>query len=70
MQRSGLLEAPVQRRGVSDAQIDKRTLTENVAYALWEERRRRNIPDDPEGDWYHAEELITELWNHRPLEMN
>ena len=70
MQRSGLLEAPVQPRDVSDARIDKRTLTENVAYALWEERRRRNIPGDSEADWYDAEELITELWNLRPPDMN
>jgi hypothetical protein len=55
---------------MSDAQIDKRALTESVAYALWKERKRRGVHDDPEADWYHAEELITELWNHRPPEMN
>lgn len=70
MQRSGSLATPEQPREVSDAEADKRALTESVAYALWEERRRRNVHDDPEADWYHAEELITELWNHRPPEMS
>jgi hypothetical protein len=70
MQRSGLMETPVEPRHVPDAQADKRALTESVAYALWQERKRRSLPDDPEADWYHAEELITELWNHRPPEMN
>jgi len=72
MQHSGLMET---RREISDAQVDKpdaqvdkRALTESVAYALWQERKRRNVPDDPVADWHHAEELITELWNHRPLE--
>jgi hypothetical protein len=70
MQHNGLSATPVQHRDEPDAQADKRALTESVAYALWEERKRRNVPDDPEGDWYHAEELITELWNHRPLQMS
>ena len=64
MQRSGSLATPEEPR-VSDAQIDKRALTENVAYALWKERKRRGVHDDAEADWYHAEELITELWNRR-----
>ena len=68
MRRNGLMTAPVHSRDGADSQADKRALTESVAYALWEERKRRNVPDDPEADWYHAEELITELWNHRPLE--
>jgi hypothetical protein len=70
MQRSGTLAAPVERRDVSDAQADKRALTESVAYALWKERKRHNMHDDPDADWYHAEELITELWNQRPPEMS
>lgn len=70
MQRSGSLATPEEPRDMSDAQIDKRALTESVAYALWKERKRRGVHDDPEADWYHAEELITELWNHRPPEMN
>jgi hypothetical protein len=45
-------------------------LTEGVAYALWEARRQRNLPDDPEADWYDAEQLIEELWNHRPPEIS
>jgi|HubBroStandDraft_6_1064221.scaffolds.fasta_scaffold187281_2 hypothetical protein len=70
MQRNGSLATPEPPRAVSDVEADKRALTESVAYALWEERRRRNVHDDPEADWYHAEELITELWNHRPPEMS
>ena len=69
MQRSGSLATPVEPQEVSDGQVDKRALTESVAYALWEERKRRNMHDDPEADWYHAEELITELWNRRSLEV-
>jgi len=65
MQHSGSSTTPVGSRDVVDGQIDKRALTESVAYALWEERKRRNVRDDPEADWYHAEELITELWNRR-----
>ena len=65
MQRSGSLATPVEPRDGLEAQVDKRALTESVAYALWEERKRRNVHDDPEEDWYHAEELITELWNRR-----
>jgi hypothetical protein len=65
MQRNGLMET---RRDIPDAQVDKKALTESVAYALWQERKRRNVPDDPVADWHHAEELITELWNHRPPE--
>ena len=65
MQHSGLAERPAQARNEAGAQTDKRALTESVAYALWQERKRRSVPDDPEADWYHAEELITELWNHR-----
>jgi hypothetical protein len=57
----------MQHNGMAaSGQVDKRALTESVAYALWEERRRRDLPDDSEADWYHAEELITELWNLRP----
>ena len=63
MQRSGSSTVPAELRDVSDA--DKRALTEGVAYALWEARKQRNLPDDPESDWYDAEELIEELWNHR-----
>jgi hypothetical protein len=70
MQHSGSLAAPEETRDVSDGQIDKRALTETVAYALWKERQRRGVDDDPNADWYHAEELITELWNHRPPERN
>ena len=70
MRRSGSLATPVEPRDGSDAQVDKRALTESVAYALWEERKRRNVHDDPEADWYHAEELITELWNRRPPEVS
>jgi len=62
MQRNGSSSAP----DVSDGAVDRRALTESVAYALWQERKRHNVRDDPEADWYHAEELITELWNHRP----
>ena len=70
MLRSGLLENPVRPRDRSDMPADKRALTESVAYALWEERKRRDVPDDPEADWYRAEELVTELWNHRPPDDN
>ncbi len=70
MPHSELLHAPTQRRDASDARVDRRTLTESVAYALWEERKRRNMSDDPEADWYHAEELITDLWNLRPPEIS
>jgi hypothetical protein len=66
MQHNGLMET--QSRNVPGTQADKRALTESVAYALWQERKRREVPDDPEADWYHAEELITELWNLRPPE--
>ena len=62
---NGLAENPAQSRNHS---IDKRALTESVAYALWQERRRRDVPDDPDADWYHAEELVLELWNHRAAE--
>jgi hypothetical protein len=68
MQRSGSLATPEETRGVPQA--DKRALTEGVAYALWEARKQRNLPDDPESDWYDAEELIEELWNHRSPEMS
>jgi hypothetical protein len=37
-----------------------------VAYALWEDRKRHNQPEDPVADWCRAEELITELWNYSP----
>ena len=70
MQRNGSLATPTELRDESPAQVDKRALTESVAYALWETRKRHNVDDDPEADWYHAEELITELWNHRPPELN
>ncbi len=65
MQHNGSLTTPVEPRDMSDAQVDKRALTESVAYALWRERKRHYVRDDPEADWYHAEELITELWNRR-----
>jgi hypothetical protein len=39
-----------------------RELTASVAYALWEDRKRRNLPDDQETDWFRAEELIAELY--------
>jgi len=70
MQRSELLHAPRQHRDASDGRVDRRALTESVAYALWEERKRRNMSDDPEADWYHAEELITDLWNLRPPDIS
>jgi hypothetical protein len=55
-------------QGSDDRSIDKRALTESVAYALWQERKRRSVPEDPDADWYHAEELVIELWNHRAPE--
>ena len=70
MLRDGLSQTGVHSPSGSDHQTDKRALTESVAYALWEERKRRDVPDDPEADWYRAEELVTELWNHRPLDNN
>ena len=70
MQRSELLEAPGRRREAPEARVDRRALTASVAYALWEERKRRNMKDDPEADWYHAEELITDLWHLRPPDPN
>jgi hypothetical protein len=70
MQRSGSLATPVQPRYAPDAPAEKRALTEGVAYALWEARKQRNLPDDPESDWYDAEELIEELWNHRAPELS
>jgi hypothetical protein len=65
MQHSGSLTTPVEPRDLSDPQAEKRALTESVAYALWQERKRHYVHDDPEADWYHAEELITELYNRR-----
>jgi len=70
MRHSGLLEVTVSARDGSSEPVDKRALTESVAYALWEARKQRGLADDPESDWYEAEELITELWNHRPPEMS
>jgi hypothetical protein len=70
MQRNGSTPGPVELRDSSDARLDRRALTESVAYALWEERKRHNAHDDPEADWYHAEELITVLWNQRPQALN
>jgi len=46
---------------------EKVDLIAAVAYALWEDRKRQQMPDDPEADWYRAEELIEDLWNYRPL---
>lgn len=46
--------------------VTKRDLIASVAYALWQDRKRRNLPDDPDADWFDAEELIADLWNHRP----
>jgi len=34
-----------------------------VAYALWEDRKRHNQPEDPVADWCRAEELIRKLSN-------
>jgi len=70
MQHSGSSTVPAELRQVSDAQADKRAVTESVAYALWEARKQRDLPDDPESDWYDAEELIEELWNHRSPEIS
>jgi hypothetical protein len=55
-------------QGSDERSTDKRALTESVAYALWQERKRRSVPDDPDADWHHAEELVIELWNHRAPE--
>ncbi len=54
------------------AELDVRTgekhdLIASVAYALWELRQRRNDPDDPEADWFNAEELVEDLKNHQQL---
>jgi len=68
MQHNGSLATPVE--SPDTAQADKRALTEGVAHALWEARKQANLPDDPESDWYDAEELIEELWNNRSLEMS
>ena len=46
---------------------DNHGLIASVAYALWEERKRRNAPDDPEADWFTAEELVAELETHGQL---
>ena len=46
--------------------VDKRDLIASVAYALWEDRKRHNLPDDPDADWFQAEELISNLWKNRP----
>ena len=54
MQRSESTSRP---DGVA-SRADRRALTESVAYALWEERKRRDLPEDPEADWYDAEALI------------
>jgi hypothetical protein len=40
---------------------NKQDLIAAVAYALWEDRKRHNRPEDPIADWCRAEELITEL---------
>jgi hypothetical protein len=45
-------------------------LIASVAYALWEERKRRNAPDDPEADWRNAQELVEDLEEHQPLAGN
>jgi len=42
-------------------------LIASVAYALWEQRRTRNDPDDPEADWFNAQELLDDLESHQPL---
>lgn len=39
----------------------RRELVASVAYALWDSRRDRNAPDDPEADWFNAEELVEDL---------
>jgi hypothetical protein len=41
--------------------LEKRDLVASVAYALWEDRKRRNLPDDREADWYRAEKLVTSI---------
>ncbi len=46
---------------------EKHDLIASVAYALWDQRRTRNDPDDPEADWLNAEELIEDLESHRLL---
>lgn len=48
--------------------VEKLNLISAVAYALWEDRKRQQLPDDPESDWYAAERLIEDLWNYRPLQ--
>jgi hypothetical protein len=45
---------------------EKNDLIAAVAYALWEDRKRHNKPDDPLADWCRAEQLIMELSNYRP----
>jgi hypothetical protein len=48
------------------ARVEKLNLIAAVAYALWEDRKRQQMPDDPEADWYAAERLIEDLWSYRP----
>jgi hypothetical protein len=45
--------------------VEKLNLIAAVAYALWEDRKRHQMPDDPEADWHAAERLIEDLWNYR-----
>jgi hypothetical protein len=55
---------PASRQDQSPAET--RDIIAGVAHALWVERKRRHLPDDPEADWYRAEQLIEELRSHRP----
>lgn len=46
---------------------EKHDLIASVAYALWAQRQNRNDPDDPEADWFNAEELLEDLESHQQL---
>lgn len=56
----------VWRNGPREVDAERRTLTKSIAHALWVERKRRDVPDDPEADWYQAEQLIEELCRLKP----
>jgi len=49
-----------------ESSAETRDVIAGVAHALWEERKRRHLPDDPDEDWLRAEQLVEELRSHRP----